>query len=41
MKIFRCFPALVLLCGLLGTAKADVLDFQFSIQDPPDRKSVV
>lgn len=35
MKIFRCFPALVLLCGLLGTAKADVLDFQFSIQDPP------
>jgi hypothetical protein len=35
MKIFRCFLALVLLCGLLGTAKADVLDFQFSIFDPP------
>jgi hypothetical protein len=34
MKIFRCFLALVLLCGLMGTAKADVLDFQFSIQDP-------
>ncbi len=34
MKILSCFSAIILLCGLSGTAMADPVDFQFRIQDP-------
>ena len=41
MKISACFLALVLLCGFVGTAKADTLDFQLSIFDPTSVSELV